>query len=103
VGVKILKTSLFLKDYREIVLRLGEANPDAGERFCNAVESAFKLLTENPQIGRIAGFPSAPKIRRRVLHPFPNYSIYYEARPNEILLIRMLHGARDVPPFIPDE
>jgi plasmid stabilization system protein ParE len=80
VGVTILKTSLFLKDYREIVLRLSEANPDAGERFCDAVEAAFKLLSEHPQIGRVAGFSSAPRVRRR-----------------------LLHGARNVPPLIPNE
>ena len=79
-----------------IVLRLGESNPDAAE-------AAFKLLLEHPQIGRIAGFHSAPKVRRRVLHPFPNYSIYSEDRLEEILLIRLLHGARDVPPLIRDE
>jgi len=100
VGVELHKTSLFLTDYREIILEIADANPDAAERLCDAVESALKLLSQHPQIARKAGFAHAPKVRRWVLQSFPNYSIYYKDHPGEIVLIRLLHGARDAPPLI---
>ena len=97
----IHKTSLFLRDYREIVLRISKANPDAGERFCDAVEAALELLSQHPQIGPLAGFKKAPQVRRWVIQAFPNYLIYYEDRSEEIVLARLLHGAQNAPSLVP--
>jgi plasmid stabilization system protein ParE len=95
VAATLVRTSIFLADYRAIALRIGQENPDAANRFCDAIEEALELLAEHPQIGRSARFAAAPEVRRWVLQAFPNYVIYYESRPAEILLIRLLHGAQD--------
>lgn len=95
------KGSLFLADYAGIVRELGGANPDAADRFCNAIERALALLAAHPQIGARAGFRHAPSVRKWVVQPFRNYLLFYEARPEGIVLIRLLHGARDLPPMIP--
>ncbi len=100
MAAALVKSSLFLTDYREIAVQIGEENSDAADRFCKAVEAALDLLSLHPQKGRFARFPSAPKIRRWVLQPFPNHLNYYEARPDEILLVRLLHGARNLPPLL---
>jgi plasmid stabilization system protein ParE len=95
MAAALVRASLFLSDYRNIVLRIGGENPDAAERFCNAIEATLDLLGRYPQIGRFAHFELAPSVRRWVIQSFPNYIIYYEARPGEVLLIRLLHGAQD--------
>jgi len=98
---KLHKGSLFLADYAEIVAGLCDVNPDAGERFCDAVERALNLLAEYPQAGTKAGFRHAPQVRKWVIQPFPNYLLFYEDRPDGVLVIRLLHGARDLPPLVP--
>ena len=48
-----------------------------------------------------AGFRHAPGVRKWVIHSFHNYVLFYEDRANTVVLIRLLHGARDLPPLIP--
>ena len=103
MGEKLHKGSLFLDDYAEIVTVFCATNPDAGERFCDAVERALALLSDHPQAGSKAGFQHAPKVRKWVIQPFPNYLIFYEDRADGILMIRLLHGARELPRLIPPD
>lgn len=98
---KLHKGSLFLSDYAEIVRELCGTNPDAGERFCDAVERALGLLATHPQIGAKSGFRHAPQVRKWVVREFPNYLLFYEDRADGVVLVRLLHGARDLPWLIP--
>jgi toxin ParE1/3/4 len=95
------KGSLFLADYAQIVTELSEANPETAEHFCDALERSLTLLVEFPQLGSKAGFRHAPAVRKWVIQPFRNYILFYEDRPDGIVLIRLLHGARDLPPLVP--
>jgi plasmid stabilization system protein ParE len=95
------KGSLFLGDYAEIVRVLVAANPDAADRFCDAVENAIALLAEHPELGVKAGFRHAPQVRRWVIQKFPNSLIFYQPHADGVLFIRLLHGARELPPLIP--
>lgn len=95
------KGRLFLSDYAEIVSRLAEANPEAADRFCDVVEHALALLAQHPQLGTRAGFKHAPAVRKWVLPGFPNYILFYEVRNEGLVLVRLLHGARHLPPLIP--
>lgn len=93
----------FLADYAEVVSRLCDADPDAADRFCEAVERALTLLSAHPQIGAKAGYRHAPEVRKWVLQPFRNYLIFYQEDREDVLAIRLLHGAQDLPPLIPRE
>jgi toxin ParE1/3/4 len=101
VRAALLKGSLFLSDYAGIVALLADANPDAADRFCDAVEAGLDLLVQHPEIGSLAGFEHAPTVRKWVLPAFRNYILFYEARSGEVALIRLLHGARQLAPLIP--
>jgi len=81
---------------------LGEANPTAADGFCDAVERALKLLAQHPQLGVKAGFRHAPRVRKWVIREFPNYLLFYEDQTDGLLIIRLLHGARDLPTHIPN-
>ena len=98
--VNLHRGSLFLADYAEIVTDLSEVNPLAAERFCDAVEQALSLLATHPQIGSKAGFRHAPQVRKWVVQKFPNYLLFYLEQPDGVVVIRLLHGARDLPPLI---
>jgi len=98
---RLHKGSLFLADYAEIVGELCGTNPKAGDRFCDSVEQALKLLARHPQLGAKAGFRHAPQVRKWVIRQFPNYLLFYQDRADGVLLIRLLHGAQDLPRFIP--
>ena len=100
---ELLKRSQFLEDYRGIVLHLAEANILAADRFCDTVEAALEVLALNPEIGPKAGFPKAPDVRFWPLRRFPNYLIFYRFAGNSVVVLRLLHGARELPPLIPGE
>ena len=103
VSVPPLKSSLFLADYREIVTYLAGVNPDSADRFCDALEAALDLLSRHPEAGRLAGFPLAPKVRRWGVSGFRNYLLFYQARTDGVLLVRLLHGSRNLPPLLPGD
>lgn len=71
----LFKSSLFLADYREVVTNLAGVNPDAADRFCDAVEGALDLLTRHHEAGRLAGFAHCAgraamgRLRVPQLHP----------------------------------
>ena len=118
MSVPLLKSSLFLADYREVVTNLAGVNPDAADRFCDAVESTLDLLTRHPEAGRLAGFSLAPDVRRiagteglRVAAkpdsqdicfvPDGDYArIVRQVRPDGVLIVRLLHGARGLPSLL---
>lgn len=91
---RLHKGSLFLADYAEIVTSLCEVNPDA-------VERALALLERHPLVGSKAGFRHAPEVRKWVIQPFHNYILFYLPTADGVVLVRLLHGARDLPPLIP--
>lgn len=99
MGLPLLKRSQFLDDYTEIVLRIQEANPVAAHQFCDEVEMALKLIATHPEIARLAGFPKAPSTRIWPLRRYPNYVLLYRVTESEVVLLRLLHGARDLPPL----
>lgn len=101
MAAHVRKSTLFLADYRQTVLKLAAANPGAASRFCDAVEQAVQLLASSPELGRLAGLPQAPQVRRWVLHPFRNYLLFYLPEAGGVLLVRLLHGARNLPPLMP--
>ena len=97
------KGARFLSDYAGVIHQLCEANPDAAESFCEAIERALKLLALHPQLGAKAGFSHAPNVRKWVIQPFRNYLLFYQEADDGVLVIRLLHGARDLPPLIPND
>jgi plasmid stabilization system protein ParE len=100
---ELLKRRSFLEDYREVVRRIADANPVAADRFCDAVEAALEVLASHPEMGPAAGFPRAPEVRMWPLRRYPNYLLFYRVAGSSIVMLRLLHGAQDLPPLIPNE
>jgi plasmid stabilization system protein ParE len=94
---ELLKRSRFLADYREIVLRLSEANVIAADRFCDAVEAALELLASHPELGPKAGFLKAADVRFWPLRRYPNFLVFYRVDGGSVIMLRLLDGRRNLP------
>lgn len=75
------------------------------ERFLESVQSAIDSLSEHPEAGapkfldtsQLAGLRSWP------VRGFPAIRIYYLNRGDELRIVRVLHGKRDINPLLEDE
>jgi plasmid stabilization system protein ParE len=75
-------------------------NPDAADRVEAAVFRACDLLAESPFVGRMRKDVTPLHLRFWVVHPYPNYLIVYDPESKPLQIIRILHGARDLPSLL---
>jgi toxin ParE1/3/4 len=80
-------------DIEEISGYLFDLNPVAADRFLDALNDACELLAEHPLIGRQR--PTLGDALRSF--PIGNYIIFYLPTQNEIYIVRVLYGGRDLP------
>ncbi len=82
-------------DLDEIWLYIAQDSVEAANRFIDHLTNRFPLIAEFPEMGRSREDLSAG------LRGFPvkNYTIFYRPRKGGIEIIRVLHGARDIPSF----
>lgn len=87
-------SSVFLRDATRTALRM--EHPEAGQRFLNAVDSTVKALLAQPELGRFR--PEVkPGLRSWAVEGFGNWIIFYRMGKESLRLVRVLHGARDLP------
>lgn len=83
-------------DLEEIWLYIGRDNPEIADTFVSSILSRFAKLVAWPQIGRhrkelSAGLRSSSIGR---------YVVFYRQISDGIEIVRVLHGARDLPPLL---
>jgi toxin ParE1/3/4 len=85
------------QDIDEIAYLIGSDNYTAMVRWLAELKRAFQLLAEFPGLG-----PARPELRPD-LRSFPigSYLIFYRAVADGIEVVRVLHGARDLPELFP--
>jgi toxin ParE1/3/4 len=91
----VLRTSQAHLDLVEIAFRIAEENPAAADRWLDLVNEKCRLLAQMPELGRKRP-DLAPGLRGL---PVGNYVIFYRPMKDGIQVIRVLHGARDLPPL----
>jgi len=91
----VLRTSQAELDRVEIALRIARDNPAAADRLLETIDEKCRLLAQMPEMGRKRP-DLAPDLRSL---PVSNYVIFYRPVPDGIQVIRVLHGARDIPPL----
>ena len=96
VALRIDRAPRATEDEHEIFLTIAEDNPSAAERFLTAVYDAEDRLAEFPELGKPrANF--GPRIRTWTIEP---YLIFYAVEPDAVVILRILHGARDLDDLI---
>lgn len=86
------------QDMQDIHGYIAMDDPDAADRVVSAFEKQVALLANQPELGLLK-----PKLRGLRLWPvtdFPNYLIFYRQREGRIEIVRILHGARDLPSIL---
>jgi toxin ParE1/3/4 len=89
----VLRTSEAELDRVEITLHIAQHNPAAAEHLLETIDDKCRLLAQRPELGR-KRFELAPNLRGL---PVGNYIIFYLPLPDGIQIVRVLHGARDIP------
>lgn len=76
-----------------------EESVSLARRFFAAAELTFDRLARVPELGAVYGFERAEIADLRVwqVRGFENHLIFYRPIPDGIEVVRVLHGARDIP------
>lgn len=96
-----LRSDAAARDLDEAWDYLAARNAQAAERFLDGVdETAFKLAAQ-PGLGAPRD-DLAPELRMMGVKGFPHV-IFYRPIPTGILIVRVIHGSRDVAAVFQDE
>jgi plasmid stabilization system protein ParE len=82
------------EDLADIVLYIAADRPTAADRIASKIEKNLKLLLRNPHLGRVPSDRRLMELRYRYL-VVEDYLIFYTLDDTNILVHRILHGARD--------
>lgn len=83
-------TSVAELELKEAMEFYEAAQPGLGAEFLAEVEVATRLIAEHPQAWRAL----SPRTRRCRTHRFP-YGLFYQVRPDEILIVSVMDLRRD--------
>jgi len=104
MGTTITKTPQVRRDLIELADFIAQDSLDAAERFLKAAEAAFHLLASMPEMGALCWFqsPQTAGVRVWSIRGFENYLVFYRPVEAGIDVIRVIHGARDIPAMFAD-
>lgn len=88
-----------LADLYEQALHIALDSPEGAARFLESARATFGTLAEHPRLGRRRSDLAPPfsRLRSFPMAGFPNHLVFYEERRESIVIVRVLHGARDIP------
>lgn len=87
------KTSRAEQDLLDIWLYIATDNIDAADRVIDQIDAACRTLARSPGLGQ-----SRPELGQDVRSfPVRSYLVFYRKAPPTIQVLRVLHGARDIP------
>jgi toxin ParE1/3/4 len=77
----------------EIAVRIAADDPIAADRWLELIDQKCQLLATMPQMGRDRAelYPNLRGI------PVGDYIVFYRPDSDGIIVIRVIHGARDIP------
>ncbi len=94
-----------LQDLADIADHIAAASPRAAEAFTRSVEDSLRGLSRFPRMGSPRRFahPAVERVRCWIPSGFPEVLVFYRALPGRIVVLRVLHGARDVERALEEE
>ncbi|HMB69083.1 MAG TPA: type II toxin-antitoxin system RelE/ParE family toxin [bacterium] len=96
-GLRILPRAE--RDLDEIADHIARDSIHAALRLYRSAESTFERLRRTPEIGAKYE-PRSPRLRRLRVWPLSDFAkilVFYVPSPSHVTVIRVLHGARDLP------
>ena len=89
-----------VSDLLEIWTFIAQDNPEAADRVEEAVFKACDLLADSPLAGSVRKDMTPLPLRFWVVHPYSKYLVVYDPEKKPLQLIRILHGARNLPSIL---
>lgn len=89
---KVDRTAQAEADLIEIFSYIAEDNPAGAEKVLRGIGATCDLIADTPAMGRER--PELDGATRSF--PVGNYVVFYRPAPDGILVLRVLHGARDI-------
>jgi toxin ParE1/3/4 len=88
-------------DLDDIWLYVAEqsGNPNIAQRLIDTITERFYVLSEHPYLGRSRS-ELRPALRS---YPVRNFLIFYRVDEGDVVIIRILHGSRDVAAALRDD
>ena len=96
---EVVRRPKVYEDLAEISLRIAADDPQAALRFLDAAESTVRQLALSPALGRPRRFQGEhlKDLRSWRINGFAKYLVFYREHAEGLEIIRILHGARDLP------
>lgn len=87
------------EDAIEHAIYIAGDNAEAADRFLEALERSCELLTTMPEMGTRRTFdnPALADMRMMPIKGFEKHLILYRSSADGLEVIRIVHGARDLP------
>lgn len=87
------------EDANSIAHYIAKDNLAAATRFLDELDDLCEMLIKTPNIGSKRVFKNSQFEDMRVLplKKFPNYLVFYRLQESTIEIVRVIHGARDLP------
>jgi toxin ParE1/3/4 len=94
-----------LEDVSEITLYIASGSLRAAEGFREALEHAYSTLEGLPHIGALRSFghPRLFDVRMWPIPKFEKYLLLYRVHADTIEIVRVVHGARDLPALFEED
>ena len=89
------------RDILEIIEWIASENPVAARGFRVALDKLANTIGDHPRIGALKPHLASPPIRFLPIRGFPHVVVYTPDR-DPPLIVRVLHGARDLPEVLRD-
>ena len=93
---QVVLTAQAEEDLVDIACYIAQDNPEAASDFVEKMERICALLAASPEIGRLRA-DLAPNLRS---FPVDRYVVFYVPTKSGIEVLRVLHGARDIPSIL---
>jgi toxin ParE1/3/4 len=90
--LRLIRTTEAVEDLDAIWDYIAQDSPEAADRVVDELQGIFQLLATYPGMGELQS-TLAKRTYRRFTHR--NYVIYFRPVEDGILLLRVLHGARE--------
>lgn len=81
-------------DLQEIHSHIAKDKPEAAKRFLKRLHAKSRQLAETPGMGRSRAQDLRPNL---FSFPVGQYLLFYCEQPGGIVLVRVIHGSRDLP------
>ena len=89
----IQRTTQAEEDLIDIWIYIAQDNPGAADRVLDDIDERFHALADNPSMGRLRP-DIAPELRYFTVG---KYLILYRTVQDGVQIVRVIHGARDLP------